>query len=644
MKTIMLGNKGCQSREMNCGRETYEVDCEQKSNQVMSGDVIFVSSCEHHSNLFPWRELGEVDVEMVRLDPITGSLDLHHLYSLLAHYEHRTVKIVAFSAASNVTGVLADDIRVTAILHEHGALSVWDYATGASYLDMQMNPCHPQYEPHLTAKDAIVCSGHKLLGGVGTPGILIIKKHLVSRQNAPTRCGGGTVFYVTEEDHRFLSDPIERYEGGTPNIVGIWRLGLVFTNKLRLKAQRQTIAAAAKIGPALESDLQRALWIQRELVAIPNLVVVDAGYSESPESSVFTYKKLPIYSFLIKCGTRFLHYNFISALFNDVFGVQTRGGCSCAGPFAQYLLGLDKESNDSLTELLLQKYELLRPGFVRLSLPFFGTTKEMEDYVIRAIAWVAQNGWKLLHLYQCNVQTGVWRHISSETCESKRLSQYSSGPTTSLGSPRATKSTKVPSLKDTMKAANALLEAVAKDESTLSHVIETSNEEKDNDPPAVTSTRWFVYPKEVALFVKQGSDEVPETMDRQALVGVVRPVAWFPRKQTLTSTSLTAVTNKVEYDWKKHEVSIRSLESEDDYLGTNVEGGEDIRSSTTTVEKLEMMKPKRDSAVWGQGDLVPYFYRNRVVGLKPLVHLRDSVVGFPMSSRRMMGKHYVAKN
>jgi len=354
--------------------------------------VIFVSTCEHHSNLLLWRELGDVDVETVGLDPTTGSIDLDHLRSLLEHYKYRTVKIGAFSAASNVTGVIADDIHVTALLHQHGALSFWDYATGASYLDMSMNPIHPQYAPHLTAKDASVFSGHKLLGGVGTPGVLIIKNHLINQQRAPTRCGGGTVLYVTTDDQRYLSNPIERFEGGTPNIVGIWRLGLVFINKLRLKAQRQALMASKKtnVQSVLETDVERALRIQRELSSIPNLVLLDAGYSDSSES---TYKKLPIYSFLIKWGTRFLHYNFVCALLNDVFGIQSRGGCSCAGPFGLHLLGLyDEEIINSIKESLLRGNELIRPGFTRLSLPVFGTTQAMEDYVIRSIAWVAQHG------------------------------------------------------------------------------------------------------------------------------------------------------------------------------------------------------------------------------------------------------------
>lgn len=243
-----------------------------------SKPVIFLGPYEHHSNLLPWRELGHVDIEMVQLDPRNGNVDLEHLKALLEQHHDRAVKIGAFSAASNVTGTIADDIHITALLHQHGALSIWDYATGASYLDVQMNPRqqHPDYRhaPELTAKDAILISGHKLLGGVGTPGVLIIKKHLVSQHNPPTRSGGGTVFYVTEKHHRFLSNRIERFEGGTPNIVGIWRLGLALTNKLQLKRQMQQLENTSM----LAYDLQRAQRIQRELAAIPNLVLMDGGF------------------------------------------------------------------------------------------------------------------------------------------------------------------------------------------------------------------------------------------------------------------------------------------------------------------------------------------------------------------------------
>ena len=141
---------------------------------------------EHHSNMLPWRELG-FDVETVNLR--NGNVDLHHLEQILIQEANRSVKIGSFSAVSNLTGIIADDLAITALLHKHGALSVWDYATGASYMNMSMNPTHPEYpDPSLIAKDAIVFSGHKILGGVGTPVSLLFAPILRTQGLHPRRC------------------------------------------------------------------------------------------------------------------------------------------------------------------------------------------------------------------------------------------------------------------------------------------------------------------------------------------------------------------------------------------------------------------------------------------------------------------------
>ena len=145
------------------------------------------------------------------------------------------VRMGAFTAASNVTGKVCDVNKISAILHRYGAflLAFFDYATGAPYVSMDMNPTPTMmdgegYIASEIAKDAMFISPHKMIGGVNTPGILIVKKNLVDQRNAPSRSGGGTVFYVTHTHHRFLSNRIERYEGGTPNVVGIMRAGLSF--------------------------------------------------------------------------------------------------------------------------------------------------------------------------------------------------------------------------------------------------------------------------------------------------------------------------------------------------------------------------------------------------------------------------------
>lgn len=239
------------------------------------------------------------------------------------------------------------------------------------------------------------------------------KKHLISQVNAPQRSGGGTVFYVTHKDHRFLSNRLERYEGGTPHVVGIWRTGLIMRLKKQVEAEYKRLSAAVRNGmpPTLaEYECQTyqkvaAYWKEHA----PNLVLL--GHDEQSH--------LPIFSFLIRCGERFLHYNYVSAILNDVFGIQSRGGCQCAGPYSQRLLGLTTSSVDDeelpseinrRLENALVRYkeraELLRPGYTRLSLPFKGLRQSEMDYVMRAVVWVAKHGWALMCQYRCNHRTG----------------------------------------------------------------------------------------------------------------------------------------------------------------------------------------------------------------------------------------------
>ena len=506
------------------GLKHYKID----NTQTNEKPLIILGPFEHHSNMLPWRELGIADIETVGYK--NGNVDLQDLERILQKHQNRkSIKIGSFSAASNVTGTVVDDLAVTAILHQYNALSVWDYATGASYLEMNMNPTpvttfHTNKygsNPATFAKDAIFFSGHKLLGGVSTPGVLIVKKRLASSINPPENCGGGTVFYVTDDHHRFLSNRIERYEGGTPNVVGIWRLGLVFRFKLSLKA-----AVKARISAPFDlttCDLERASTIQQQLKEIPNLVLLDGN---SPDEVV----KVPVFSFLIKCGTRFLHYNYVCALLNDLFGIQSRGGCQCAGPYSQFLLGMvekdnKKQSSNAAVEqwLVHTKDELLRPGATRLSLPSLGTTQEQQDYVMDAIRWIASNGWKMMHVYRCNHRSGEWRHKSRPGAPlGKRdrlwLSHYQTLPVGGEKLPYATKSATL-SLSDALRNANKMLQIVLKDQSSITQALKMAEEE------AEFPLRWYVYPKDVARFVQNGADEVPGTSRLDNIQGAIHPLA-----------------------------------------------------------------------------------------------------------------------
>ena len=513
---------------------------QQQQQSTKPPPLIIIGPYEHHSNILPWRELGYCTIETVQLTS-TGIIDLQHLESILqqytaAHNNRPSMIIGSFSITSNITGIVSDDIAITTLLHQYGALSVWDYATGASYLDINMNPS----SPNTAAKDAIFISGHKLLGGVGTPGVLIVKKHLFSQLNPPSRSGGGTVFYVTDQHHRFLSNRIERYEGGTPNITGIWKLGLVFKLKYTLKQellqQQQQQQQSKPQSSSLQSlDIQRAYQIQQRLKQIPNLILLDGHYEYSDNDDHRRHhkqqqqqkqqKKVPIFSFLIKCGTRFLHYNYVSALLNDLFGIQSRGGCQCAGPYVQHLLGMNyMKTNSTMEEQLIKtKDELLRPGITRLSIPIIGTTNEQEEYIIDCIEWVAQHGWKFLHVYRCNHRSGEWRHKSRPgnttplgINERLWLSHYQ---LFGNGSKNLEQELEV-TLVEAKQNANDILRLVLQDQSSISQTMKMVEAEESQ-----SSLRWYVYPKDVARYIRDGLNEVPGTMDMDNLQGALRPLA-----------------------------------------------------------------------------------------------------------------------
>ena len=370
------------------------------SHDAYSGDdnskykpVVFTSSYEHHSNLLPWREVF-ADIVTIKYSFETG-VCIDSLKDALQTHKDRVIKIGTFSAASNVTGILTAVDAISAAMHRAGGIALFDYATAAPYVKMDMNPITYDEDAPYVYKDAIFFSGHKFVGGPGCPGVLAVKKKLLpSAQECPTVPGGGTVFYVTEDHHRYLYKKEEREEGGTPNILGDIKLGVV------LHVKRQLGAAWIE-----EKEMEISAYARDRLRS--NAAVVLLGRDGDKGNH------LPIFSFLIRKGSRnrFLHFNFVCALLNDLFGVQSRGGCSCAGPYSQFLLGIDSSSNELLERALLDKHEMLRPGYTRVSLPYWLSRAEI-DYVVDAILFVAQSGAHYLPKYTFNPATGLWAHRS----------------------------------------------------------------------------------------------------------------------------------------------------------------------------------------------------------------------------------------
>jgi selenocysteine lyase/cysteine desulfurase len=358
--------------------------------------VVFIGPYEHHSNELPWRE-SIADVITIGEDA-DGRIDLERLRAALEETAGRPLRIGSFSAASNVTGILSDTRAISVLLHEHGALSFWDFAAAGPYVEIEMEPHRaaprtgpergaPDGKAALDYKDAVVISPHKFIGGPGTPGVLVARRELF-RNRVPTSPGGGTVAYVNPLEHVYLDDPEHREEGGTPAIVESIRAGLVF---------------ALKEGVGVDAIRRREEdFIERAI----------ATWLDVPEIQVLGNPALPrlsIVSFVVRHSGRYLHHNFVVAVLNDLFGIQSRGGCSCAGPYGHRLLGIDIETSHAFEREISRGCEGIKPGWVRVNFNYF-ISEAVFDYIVAAVGLVAREGWRLLPWYRFEPATGMWRH------------------------------------------------------------------------------------------------------------------------------------------------------------------------------------------------------------------------------------------
>ncbi|GAA1022491.1 aminotransferase [Acrocarpospora pleiomorpha] len=348
----------------------------------MPRPVVFVGPYEHHSNELPWREsIAEV---VVIGEDCHGHIDLGDLEAQLRQYADRPLLIGSFSAASNVTGILSDTERIAELLHAYGALSFWDYAAAGPYVPIRMQATAPGRSDH---KDAIFLSPHKFIGGPQTPGVLVVRRELV-RNQVPTAPGGGTVAFVDPVGHRYLDDPVAREEGGTPAIVESIRAGLVF----RLKQAVGTELIQAREERFWRRALDR--WQHN-----PNIEILGSHRS----------RRLSIVSLRVRAGSLYLHHNYVVALLNDLFGIQSRGGCSCAGPYGHRLLGIDQARSHALRDKIEQGCESVRPGWVRVNFNYF-ISDTVCDYLIDAVDLLAASGHRLLTDYRFDPSTGLWKH------------------------------------------------------------------------------------------------------------------------------------------------------------------------------------------------------------------------------------------
>jgi selenocysteine lyase/cysteine desulfurase len=354
--------------------------------------VVFVGPYEHHSNEVTWRQ-GLATVVEVRLDE-NGDIDLAHLEELLQKPEYTNrLRIGSFSAASNVTGRISPVHRLAALLHRHGALACFDYAASGPYVPIDMNP---ESADGIDASiDAVFLSPHKFLGGPGSAGVLVFNERIYRRDLPPSVAGGGTVSYVSPRAHDFVLDIEEREKAGTPAVLQTLKAALAFMVKEAVGIPE--IEAREK--ELLEKALKR--WGGN-----PAIEVLGKADAE---------KQIGILSFNVRQPNgRYLHPRFVTVLLNDLFGIQSRAGCSCAGPYGHTLLGIDEERSERYRSSILAGYTGLKPGWCRVG--FHYTMDDAEaDYLIDAVDFVARRGASFLADYTFDLESSSWEHKTGES-------------------------------------------------------------------------------------------------------------------------------------------------------------------------------------------------------------------------------------
>ncbi len=356
--------------------------------------VVFVGPYEHHSNEISWRENLATVVE-VRMDA-NGCVDLDHLESLLQEpaYQGR-MRIGSFSAASNVTGMLTPVHEIAALLHRHGAIACFDYAASAPYVEIDMNPVEGKY-PGDASLDAVFISPHKFLGGPGASGVLVFNKRIYHSELPPSVSAGGTVDYVGPTSQDFIVDIEEREKAGTPGVLQILKAGLAFQIKDRIGVA----AIEKRERELLQRTFQR--WQSN-----PGIEIL--GNSDAEQ-------RISIVSFNLKDRRgKYLHPKFVTSLLNDLFGIQSRAGCSCAGPYGHRLLDIDFEKSEQYRKWIQKGFCGIKPGWCRISLHY--TMDDIEaDFILDAIEFVAEQGHHFLPLYDFDMQTGAWLHKADCGC------------------------------------------------------------------------------------------------------------------------------------------------------------------------------------------------------------------------------------
>ena len=352
--------------------------------------VIFISHMEHHSNQTSWLET-IADVEVVPADE-NGLVSVKNFEIAIRNHQDRKLKYVAITSCSNVTGIKTPYHEIAKLIHQNKGLCFVDFACCAPYVNINM---HPDDEAYL---DAIYFSPHKFLGGPGSAGVLIFNKKLY-KNIVPDNPGGGTVSYTNPWGQRdYFVDVETREDGGTPAFLQTMKIA--FAIQLKEKMGVSNIENR-------ENDINNKMF--KTLENLQGVKIL------APNQK----KRLSIFSFYFEK----YHFNLVVKLLNDRFGIQTRGGCSCAGTYGHYLLNVDQETSTRIKNQILEGCNTQKPGWIRMSLHPTITSEEL-DFVANSLQELSKNidSWSQEYLYDSERNDFV--HKSIQSIENKLVNSW----------------------------------------------------------------------------------------------------------------------------------------------------------------------------------------------------------------------------
>ena len=352
--------------------------------------IVFISHMEHHSNQTSWLEtIADVVVIPANED---GLLCMNEFKVLLEKYKERSFKIASITSCSNVTGIRTPYHEVAKLMHQNNGVCFVDFACSGPYVEINM---HPDDESYL---DAIFFSPHKFLGGPGTSGVLIFNKNLY-KNNVPDCPGGGTVSWTNPwGEHKYIDNIEDREDGGTPGFLQVIKTALAIQLKEEMGVKN-----------ILQREHEIVDFVFSELNSIENIHILANQHQD----------RLGVVSFYIDQ----LHYNLGVKLLNDRFGIQTRGGCSCAGTYGHYLLHVDQETSHDLVCQITSGDLIKKPGWIRMSIHPTTTSEEIQ-FVCESIKALAQNHKEWAKDYDYNSKTNEFIHKNAKHSEKEMVKSW----------------------------------------------------------------------------------------------------------------------------------------------------------------------------------------------------------------------------